>query len=556
MARAAVPFRRRVRSALLRTPSVALLVLVGACTPAPESKQPAQSPTRPLSGGTLNWGMETEPTTLNPQLSGQAKVYLLLRNSYESLLSRETDGDFVPWLASAWAVADAGRSFNFTLRTDVTFSDGSTLDAATAARNFAALKDPAYTAGTPNAALGTLIDTIETPDPQTLRITLKRAYAPFLGFAASLPLLAASAFEHPQLKAGGPGIAGTGPFVIARYQPGQQIEFVRNPEYRWAPATAGHQGQAYLERVIYRFLPESSVRIGALVSGQVDAIEGVPGQEAAALQANPEFVYRNALNTGTPYTLYFNAARAPTDDPRLRRALVEGLDIDVLVRAIYRGQRTRAWGIASPIDPLYDSSIENSYGDRPESANALLDQAGWNRRDAEGFRVREGQRLRIELLDTPALLRDQRELLLLAIQAQARQRLGVELHFQQLDFGRYISRVLAGDYGILANSTVDVDGRAIDTHYLPVNEGGFLNMVGVTPPALRQVLLSAAATADPAERKRLYAQAQRQVLREHYLALPLYVPEDQIVATRHVHGLGFRALYQLPENVYDAWVSH
>lgn len=536
-----------------------LLTLAGACARAP---QPASTPTnqdaqtQPVPGGTLSWGVEIEPTTLNPHLNGQAKTYLLLRNSYESLLTRSADGGFVPWLASAWEVGDGGRSIAFTLRSDVRFSDGSALDAATVARNFAALRDPAYTAGTPHADLTHLIETIETPDPQHLRITLKRAYAPFLGFAANLPLLAASAFAHPQLKAGGPGIAGTGPFVIRRYQPGQQLEFVRNPNYRWAPATASHQGPAYLERLIYRFLPESSVRIGALLSGQVEVIEGVPGQEAAALQADPRFSYQRALNIGTPYTLYFNATRAPSADLQLRKALVEGLDIDVLVQSIYRGQRRRAWGIASPIDPLYDGSLEHRYGNQPAQANALLDQAGWGARDTAGFRLRDGQRLRLDLLDTTALLRDQREVLLLAIQAQARQRLGVDLHFQPLDFGQYVNRLLAGDYGVLSNSTVEVDGRAIDSHYLPVADGGFLNMVRTTPPALAQLLRAAAASADPSERRRLYAQAQRLILREQYLALPLYLPEDQIVSARHVHGLGFRALYQLPENAYDVWLSN
>ncbi|MFT4198491.1 MAG: ABC transporter substrate-binding protein [Pseudoxanthomonas sp.] len=534
--------------------TLAWLALACGCSRTASAPQDPAS-AKPVAGGSLSWGVESEPATLNPQLNTQAKVYLLLRNTYEGLLARSADGGFVPWLASAWEVSDDGLDYTFHLRPDVKFSDGSALDAATVARNFQALEDPAYTAGTPYPVFARLIERIETPDPHTLRLTIAHPYASFLGFAANLPLLAASAFDKPDLKAGGPDIAGTGPFVLKRYQPGQQVEFERNPDYRWAPANAGHQGPAYLDRVVYRFLPESSVRIGALLSGQVDVIEGVPGQDAAALQANPDFGYQRALNTGTPYTLYFNVERAPTDDARVRQALVEGLDIDTLVQSIYRGQRTRAWGITSPVDPLYDAGIEHGYGNHPEQANALLDQAGWSARDAQGLRVRDGNRLSIELLDSTVLLRDQRDVLLLAIQAQARQRLGIDIHFQQLDRGSYFQHVLSGDYGVLANSSVDVDGRAIEIHYLPPDVGGFLNLNRVQAPPLRQALLAAAASRDPAERKRLYGQVQQFALRQDYLALPLYVPEDQIVARRQVHGLGFRAFYQIPENAYDVWIA-
>jgi peptide/nickel transport system substrate-binding protein len=547
------PYARRWHGALL---AVAWVLLAVGCTRTPQAATNAEhAATQPIAGGSLSWGVESEPATLNPHLNTQAKVYLILRNSYESLLARDADGGLLPWLAASWQVSEDRRSITFKLRADVKFSDGSVLDAATVARNFAALNDPAYTAGTPHAAFAALIEQTQVVDPLTVQIRLKRVYAPFLGFAASLPLLSAAAFDSPQLKAGGPTIAGTGPFVLKSYQPGQQIRFERNPDYHWAPSTAGHQGPAYLQQLSYRFLPEPSVRIGALLSGQVQVIEGVPGQDAEALQQNPQYHYLHGLNIGTPYSLYFNASRAPASDVQVRRALIEGLDIDTLVQTIYRGQRSRAWGIASPLDPLYQPGLEHSYGKQAEQANALLDAAGWQQRDAEGFRSRQGKRLTLQLLDTPLLQRDQREILLLAIQAQARQTLGVELRYERIDIGLYFQRVLAGDYDVLANSTVDVDGHAIDNHYLPLGEGGFLNMNRVSPPALRQALEAAAASDDTAERRRQYAQAQNIILRQHYLTLPLYIPEDQIVATRQVHGLRFRPLHQLPENAYDVWVA-
>ncbi|EGC99315.1 extracellular solute-binding protein, partial [Burkholderia sp. TJI49] len=329
----------------------------------------------PVSGGTLTWGVETEPRTLNPQLNGQDKVELLLRNAYESLLAQKPDGSYVPWLATAYQVSADGRTYTFTLRDDVKFTDGAPFDAKAVARNFLNARNPAYSGGSQLAGLIAHVADVRTPDPRTVVITLDAPYAPFLTFAGRFALLSPNAFGRPGLKAGGPDIAGTGPFILRRYVKGQEIEFAKNPDYRWASPTAGHQGPAYLDRVVYRFLPESSVRTGALLSGQVDVIEGVSGNDAARIRQNPDFTYRRALNTGTPYSLFLNVDYGPTQDVKVRRALLEGLDTTGIVQSIYRGERTRAWGITSPIDPLYDASIEKTYGNNPTLANRLLDEA-------------------------------------------------------------------------------------------------------------------------------------------------------------------------------------
>lgn len=78
----------------------------------------------PVSGGKLAWGVETEPATLNPQLNGQDKTKLLLRNAYESLLARTADGGYVPWLATGYTISEDGKTYTFKLRDGITFTDG------------------------------------------------------------------------------------------------------------------------------------------------------------------------------------------------------------------------------------------------------------------------------------------------------------------------------------------------------------------------------------------------------------------------------------------------
>lgn len=510
---------------------------------------------KPVSGGKLTWGVETEPATLNPQLNGQDKTKLLLRNSYESLLARTADGGYVPWLATSYEISQDGKTYTFKLRNDVTFTDGQKLDAQAIVVNFTKLKDASYS-GSASAGPISRVAELKAVDAYTVSFTLKGVYAPFLDYVAGLEILSPAAFSSSQLKSGGAEIAGTGPFVLKRYVKGQEIQFVKNAAYNWAPKTAAHQGAAYLDEVTYRFLPESSVRTGALTSGQVDVIEGISGNDAALFKGDAEFTYQTALNTGTPYSLFLNVTWGPTQDINVRKALVASIDVDKVLKAVYRGERTRAWGITSPIDPqFYDKSVENSYGADPKRANALLDEAGWDKRDAEGFRTKDGKRLTIEVVQAQATVRDQRDVLLQALQAQARQTAGIDLAIVYVDAGTYTDRRKTGQFGSIANSNTPTDAIDIEYHYLPVDAGGSINYSRAAAPELSQWLNEAASTLDQKKRFELYAKLQRFAIADQAYALPLYEPEDQVAAASYIKGLSFRPFKQLPESAYDIWRS-
>src|SRR5690606_28824066 len=99
------------------------------------------------------------------------------------------------------------------------------------------------------------------------------------------------------LKFGGPDLVGTGPFILDRYIQGQEVRYRRNPDYDWPPASAEHRGPAHLEEITYRFLPEAAVRVGALTSGQVQVIEGVPATETNLIEKDPDLTLMTSLNS-------------------------------------------------------------------------------------------------------------------------------------------------------------------------------------------------------------------------------------------------------------------
>lgn len=510
-------------------------------------------PLRAQTGGTLTFGIENAPLTLNPHIHNLAKTKMLVRNLYEPLLSRDAAGGYVPRLATGYDVSEDGLIYRFTLRPGVTFSDGSPLDAETVALNFTRFADVEYTGALSTGPVRYLKEA--RAKGNVVELELSEPYAAFLSFAAALELISTPSFDAPGLKAG-EGVAGTGPFTLDRYVQGQEISFLRREDYDWAAANAGHQGPAHLERVVYRFLPESSVRVGALLSGQVDAIEGISGNDAELFDGVEGFTYASALNGGTPYTLFFNVLNEPTSDLAVRRAISAAVDLEGVLQSVYRGRRQRAWGIASPVDTLvYDASIEGARPFDPALANRLLDEAGWDARDADGFRTKNGRRLALDVIQNQSTLRDQREVLTLAIQAQLRQNAGIQMLIHSVDTGSFNDLRKAGDYHGYANSNVSAEGYGFDIHYLPFDQGGRNNGSMSNDPRQQELLAAARGEQDAGKRFDIYAELQREVLVNQAQTLPLYVSEDQIAAGAHVKGLGFRPYHQLVESAYDVWLE-
>ena len=279
-----------------------LLAVLTACG----AQTPAASP-----GTSLTWAIETEPITFNPHQWSQNKARLLVFNQFDALVARDANGEFIPWLAKSWRVSPDGKTYTFELRDDVTFHDGERFDAAAVKANLDKLREPGYNPTVASIQLRWL-DRVEVVSPTTVKITLKRPDGLFLDFLAS-PYAAQvsprSLRTAKDLKAGGPDVVGTGPFILDRYVRGQEVRYRRNPAYRWAPASAAHQGPAHLAEITYRFLPEGAVRVGALTSGQVQVIEGVPATDIASIENDPELTLQTALNSGSAFSYYFNTSR-------------------------------------------------------------------------------------------------------------------------------------------------------------------------------------------------------------------------------------------------------
>ncbi|WP_308163957.1 ABC transporter substrate-binding protein [Nonomuraea sediminis] len=524
----------------------ALLLAVAAC-----GAQPAQ--TSPSNA--LTWAVETQPITFNPQLWAQNKARLLVFNQFDALVSKAEDGSFRPWLAKSWKVSGDGLTYTLDLRDDVTFHDGTPFDAASVKANLDQFRVSGY-----NPAVAAIqlraFDKAEVVSRYQLKITLREPDGLFLDFLASPysgQVSPKSLKSAKNLKFGGPDLVGTGPFILDRFVQGQEIHYRRNLAYTWPPAGAAHQGPAYLSEITYRLLPEAAVRVGALTSGQVQVIEGVPATEVDLIKKDSDLVLKTSLNSGTAYSYYFNTSHAPFDDKRVREAFREAVDVEAVLRSVYQGTATRAWSIVGKRSPFYDAALEGAYTADLAKANTLLDAAGWKQHDAEGYRVKDGKRLTVREVAASAFVRDRRDILAQAIQAQVKQNAGIDFQVKIVDQGAAQKALDDDQYELFGNSRGDSDaGAALN---LLLSERGAINRTHFSDPEVDKWLATASATTDQAERKELYAKVQQSTVAGNILVFPLYVPADQIAAHRSVQGLGFDPASGTPASAYDVRIA-
>ncbi|MEV4410394.1 ABC transporter substrate-binding protein [Catellatospora sp. NPDC049609] len=543
--------RRPFRRLLLTTTAVLALTACAPVEPVPISGEAG----RPVTGGTLTWAVETEPITFNPHQYAQAKARLLVWNSFEALLTHDDKGGYLPWLATGWQASADGMTYTVKLRTDVTFHDGERFDAAAVKANFDQLLAPSY-APTVAAVQLKNLKSVEVVDPATVRLHLTAPDVLILDFLSSpqgAQVSPKSLRQAANLKAGGVDVVGTGPFILSAYTPGQQVVYRRNPAYQWAPANAGHTGPAYLDEVVYRFLKESSVRVGALTSGQVQLIEGVPATDQELITASPQLALHRSLNSGSAYSYYLNVGHAPFDDLRVRQAFRHAVDVDAVLQAVYRGTATRAWSVVGPTSPLYDKGYEGRFGFDAAKANQLLDEAGWTARDGEGFRTKDGRRLTVRLVQSAPYVRDRRDILAQAVQAAVKQSAGIDLKVSVVDQGTALQAIADNQYEVFDNSRADTDaGAALN---LLLASTGAINRTNHRDPALDALLAKGQATGDQAERVKVYHEIQRVVLADQALVVPLYAPADQIAASRALGGVGFEPTAGVPAGAYGVWIA-
>ena len=545
------PVRTRRRFIPTAAGLAALALLASGCSAEPTSTGD------PVSGGTLVYATgDAEPTCLDPHVGGNYPQALVATQYLESLVSKNADGEIVSWLATEWTPADDGLSWEFTLRDDVTFTDGTPLNAEAVRANVAHLLDPATASSTGYLALGKVAST-EAVDEHTVRFNLSAPDSSLLD-SLSMPWLAiqSPAGMERGMEANCESPIGTGPFVVDDWAKQDSITLVRNEDYNSPPEDAAHDGVAWLDEIEWRFIPESASRYSALQGGQVDVIDNAQPSDIAAAESVGTITELDAPRPGASNRIELNSGQAPFDDVRVREAFIRAADVNDGIESLFFGTAERSYSLLSSVEALGVSGEEHFSVDLDE-ANALLDEAGWTEKDDEGYRVKNGERLSLQFPVSTNQSIPAEQSLFEQIQATVKA-VGFEVLLQPMDLSSWYGALGAGEYDLVSApyTKVGPDVLRILFHsdsITPAPSGYFANHSQVNDPEIDSLLTEASQVSDPQERASLYEQVQQSILSGYYV-LPLYDQQNHFLAGDAVNGLRAMPTVSTP-TFYDVWLS-
>src|SRR5262249_30890331 len=212
---------------------------------------------------------------------------------------------------------------------------------------------------------------------------------------------------------------GTGPFKFVQWVRDEKLVLERNPDY-W-------QGPADLSRVTFRYIPEFSARLAALLAGEIDIMKDVPPHAVEMLDKSGKGKVRATVSSRINYLALVNLKPGPMQDLRVRRAIAHSVNVDELIQQVLKGRATKMCGPLSPLNVDYTPGIE-CYKHDPARAQALFKEAAV-----------DPTKLQLTL-DTPSGRYPLDKDVSLAIAAQL-QRIGIKVNVVVNEWGTHLDKI-------------------------------------------------------------------------------------------------------------------
>ncbi len=339
--------------------------------------------------GDLRLALSSSPSAIDPQFHNLGANLNIAQNMFDPLVRMDADGHLVPALADRWTLID-DRTWEFHLRSGVTFHSGARLTADdvvfSLGRPATLLKSPAGFGMYTRAITAKLV-----VDDSTLRLTTNGPYPLLLSDLSTIFILNKAATEGLTTEDfnSGKGVDGTGAYRFVAFQHDDRVEMVRN-DHAWS-------GVPIWDHVTIRFIPNSATRLAALLSGDVDAIEGVPTTDLAAVKQNPNLVFAQKISARLVY-LYVDSGRDetpqvtakdgsrlpknPLADERVRRALSLAINRAAIAGSLMSGLAYPSGNVVPETFFGFDPSLPVPAYD-PDEARKLLTESGY----PDGFAI-------------------------------------------------------------------------------------------------------------------------------------------------------------------------
>jgi peptide/nickel transport system substrate-binding protein len=509
-----------------------------AATAAPTKPAATATPAAaaPTVGGTLVWSTTQEVDTLDPHKGTMAVQQLICSFLGSSLVMKDPDGKYVPYLADSWKVSADGLVWDFAMKKNVKFHDGSAMTAKDFAYTISRAIDPA----TKSPSVGGLLAPVksaEAVDDYTLRLNLKEPYYPLMETLSDpgwLQPLSKKAIETLGEKYARQPI-GVGPYKFKEWVTGQKIVVERNPDFNWGPAFQ-HQGAYYIQTIEFRIIPEVSTLLAGLESGELgwaDPFSLVQAKDVPRIQATGKYNIYEGYQQGLRPYLLFNVEHWPFDDVRVRQAFNYALDRVSMMKAISLGQAIEQKGPLSPSQIGYWPDIEKmGYTYDVAKAKSLLKDAGFTA-GSDGILAKDGKPFKFTIL---CLSSDFWVNVAQVVQEQFKA-LGVSMQIERGEAATALATMREGKYDVgvmgMTASEADILYRMFHSSQIPG-----LNMSQIRDKDLDKLLEGTRTSTDATKRQDVVNQVQKYIVEKAYVGF-MFVPKNFYVLTNKVKGAIF-----------------
>jgi peptide/nickel transport system substrate-binding protein len=449
-------------------------------------------------GGTLIFARSGDAVKLDPADVEDGISIDVCSNIYDSLLRfKEGTAEVEPALATSWQSSSDGLVWTFKLRQGVKFHDGTDFKADAVVFSLMRQADKNH----PYFKYGqwpywtymyTTISNVEAVDDYTVKITLSEPYAPFLTNMAvfTVAIVSPTAYKKdPDNFFKNP--VGTGPFKFVEWVKDDHVTLAAFDEY-W-------DGRPFLDQLIWKTIPEASIRLAELEKGTITGYFGVSPDDISKIRNNPNLQLLSAPGLNVGY-LAMNTEKKPFGDKRIRQAINYAINKKDIVDNLYRGTGQVAKNPMPPTLWGYNDAIQD-YPYDPVKAKALLAEAGY----PNGFKTKLWVMpvVRPYMFDPPKIGE--------AIQSYLKA-VGIEAEIVQYDWGTYLSKTASGEHEMCLLGWTGDNGDPDNFLYIHFHSSQ------AVPPAgnraffknaqVDDLLIKAQRTYDQAQRAKYYEEAQ------------------------------------------------